>query len=691
MLRALRVRVQNFRNIDDSGWVPLERVTALVGRNESGKTTLLKALHKFNPATPEPYNPQREFPRHRYTRDFENAADWPVCSVVFDLADFFGTAIPALADEERAPKTATCTRYYDGTLEVEFTPEIPDDNLSPAPLVAALSTFASAARRLEAPDADQDGETQALRTALAAWATEWQKKLNAHDDLRGEGGARLLSEVRASSEEYARPQTADMLEVLQGVIAPLEETAQKPRLVAQATALVTESMPVFIYFENYGILDSAIYLPRFLEDLTRVPADARIRTINAMFTHVKLAAKEIAELGRERARDEGATPEVIAQDRQRKEARAIKLNSASLDISSRFNGWYGQRRHTINYQADGDYFRIWVADERRPGVQIELEERSKGFQWFLSFYLLFLVESREGHRRAILLLDEPGLHLHPTAQQELIAFFERLSEENQLLYTTHSPFLIDGEHIHRVRPVTEDETGCSRISVETWPRDRETIFPLQAAAGYAMLRGLFRHRDNVLVEGMSDYYYLHALRAQCLATGRPTLSEDTYIIPCGGTKYVGHLASLFLGQEVRPLVLLDGDDAGWARRDALMKELYAAHAMAILMLDDVLGRGGSETEIEDVVGEQTFLSGVGAIVGQQIGLTGADRAGGSLPSQIKHWARRCEIELPDGWKATTAMHLVSNWAERGTRLPDDVLDRSARLFAVIREHFGLMK
>ena len=691
MLRALRVRVQNFRNIDDSGWVPLERVTALVGRNESGKTTLLKALHKFNPATPEPYNPQREFPRHRYTRDFENAADWPVCSVVFDLADSFATEIPTLGDGERTPKTATCTRYYDGTLEVEFTPEIPDDNLSPAPVVTALSTLASAARRLEAPDADQDGATQALRTALAAWATEWQKELNARDDLRGEEGARLLSEVRASSEEHARPQTADMLEVLHGVIAPLEEAAQKPRLVDQATALVTEAMPVFIYFENYGLLDSAIYLPRFLEDLTRVPDDARIRTVNAMFTHVKLAAKEIAELGHERARDEGPTPEIIAQDRQRKEARAIKLNAASLDISSRFSHWYGQRRHTINYQADGDYFRIWVADERRPGVQIELEERSKGFQWFLSFYLLFLVESREGHRQAILLLDEPGLHLHPTAQQELIAFFERLSEENQLVYTTHSPFLIDGAHIHRVRPVTEDESGCSRISVETWPRDRETIFPLQAAAGYAMLRGLFRHRDNVLVEGMSDYCYLHALRVQCLATGRPTLSEDTYIIPCGGTKLVGHLASLFLGQEVRPLVLLDGDDAGWARRDALMKELYAAHAMAILMLDDVLGRVGSETEIEDLVGEQAFLSGVGAIVGQQIGLTGADRAAGSLPSQIKHWAQRCEVELPDGWKATTAMHLVSNWAERGTRLPEDVLDRSARLFAAIREHFGLMK
>ena len=62
-MQAKRFRVQNFRNIDDSGWVTLDQVTAFVGRNESGKTTLLKALHKFNPATAEPYDSMREFPR----------------------------------------------------------------------------------------------------------------------------------------------------------------------------------------------------------------------------------------------------------------------------------------------------------------------------------------------------------------------------------------------------------------------------------------------------------------------------------------------------------------------------------------------------------------------------------------------------------------------------------------------------
>ena len=78
-LNPIRFRVLNFRNIDDSGWIPLEQVTAFVGRNEAGKTALLKALHKFHPAVEEPYSAQREFPRDRFTaieggRSFEMGA-----------------------------------------------------------------------------------------------------------------------------------------------------------------------------------------------------------------------------------------------------------------------------------------------------------------------------------------------------------------------------------------------------------------------------------------------------------------------------------------------------------------------------------------------------------------------------------------------------------------------------------------
>lgn len=697
MLKAVRFRVQNFRNIDDSGWIPLERVTNFVGRNESGKTTLLKALHKFNPATPEPYDPQREFPRDRYTRDYvaggSKGDEWPVCSVAFVIPDETRSEISGMfAEGQEPPSEAILTRYYDGSLSFAYEPAIPDLPLSPEPVIKALAAFSSAARRLPAPAPEQEEATVAQRTALTTWATGWQDKLKGIVDLGDTDGAKLLETLRSESESKSNPQTADMVEALQEALGPVLNSAKAGPVNDRVDELIEAGLPVLIYFENYGILDSAIWLPRFLEDQKRSPTDARVRTINAMFRHVGLDPKQIADLGNEVAQDQRRqgqqpTPEMIAKDQRHKEERAIRLNSASLDISKRFSEWWSQRRHKIRYHADGDYFRIWIADDRRPDVEIELEARSKGFQWFFSFYLVFLVESEEGHKNAILLLDEPGMHLHPTAQQELIAFFEALSEKNPVLYSTHSPFLIDGEHLHRVRPVTEDESGHSHISVETWPKDRETIFPLQAAAGYAMVRGLFQHRRNVLVEGMSDYYYLHALSQQCAAAKRTCLSGDIYVTACGGTKLVGQFASLFLGQEVRPLVLLDGDDAGRIRHDALMKELYAGHDSAVLMLDEVLGRAGQEVEIEDIIGEDILLPAVKTVVGKAVKLTEADRQAGSLPSAIKAAAKRQGIDLPDGWKASVAIHLVSDWAQKGAKLPDAVLAQAEALFNEITRRF----
>ena len=696
-MRAIRFRVQNFRNIDDSDWIALEQVTSFVGRNESGKTSLLKALHKFNPAIPAPYDPQREFPRDRYTRDFvsngSKGEDWPVCSVEFEIPKEIRIDVAELLRKDgESPERVTATRYYDGTVKYEYAPAIEEKPIEPAPLLRALDEFSSSTRRLTAPEADQEEVTAAQRTELVQWANGWKDNLKDLVDLRGDEGVERLSSLRGDVESKSNPQTADMVEVLQRAIEPVLDAAKKPPLIDQIDGKIEPTLPVLIYFENYGVLDSAIWLPRFLEDLGRDPNDSRVRTVNAMFKHVGLDPEEITELGNgqaRRVREQGSQPtsDQIAVDQQRIEERAIKLNSASIDISKRFSEWWSQRRHKIRYHADGDYFRIWIADDRRQDVEIELEARSKGFQWFFSFYLVFLVESEGGHKDAILLLDEPGLHLHPTAQQELIAFFEKLSETNQLAYTTHSPFMIDGQHLHRVRPVTEDHTGHSCITAETWPKDRETIFPLQAAAGYAMIRGLFQHRKNVLVEGMSDFYYLHALSQQCAKSGRASLPDDIYITPCGGTKHVGHFASLFLGDEVRPLILLDGDDAGRARKDALIKELYVDHESIIVMLDDVLSRPGQEVEIEDILGEELIIRGLEKVLDNTLQLEQKDRSAGSLPSQIKAAAKRHTLDLPVGWKASVALHLVSSWAEKGTTLTDKVLDTAALLFSTMNARF----
>ena len=689
-LTIKQFRVLNYRNINDSGWIPLERVTAFVGRNESGKTALLKALHKFNPATAEPYNVQRDFPRDRFTAEYRDSSEWPVCSVEFELSDEFQQELREQLKGAEIPQKAISTRFYDGSLKFKYDPEVPPDLVAPSELKEALNVFAKGARRLSSPDY-QEPEMQEIKTDLANWADQKKDAIAELQDLRTDEGSGLLRQVREEANSFSHPASAALIEALNEKVDDLLSRSTASSIPQQLDEAIESELPVFIFFENYGILDSAVYLPRFLEDLRSEPQNSRIRTINAMFKHVNLTADEIANLGDGEARQArrynySVTEDMIQQDQHQIDLRSIKLNSASIDISKRFSQWFGQRRHKIRYQADGDYFRIWVSDDRRPDVDIELESRSKGFQWFFSFYLLFLVESEEGHKDAVLLLDEPGLHLHPTAQQELISFFEKLSEDNPLIYTTHSPFLIDGEHIYRVRPVTEDETGHSRISIDGWPEDRETIFPLQAAAGYAMVRGLFQYQKNVLVEGMADYLYLHSLNLHCHALGRQGLPDDIYITPCGGTKNVGYIASLFLGQEVRPIVLLDGDDAGRARRDSLMNELYAGNEKAVLMLGDVLGQ--EECEIEDIIGEKTILAVLSEFVGKTVSLNSDDSNRGSLVDQIKRATERDNVKLPEGWKPEVARRIVVSWSTaESTEISEDILDRAEVLFKQLMRRF----
>lgn len=691
-LTLLEFKVTNFRNIDDSGWIPLERVTAFVGRNESGKTALLKALHKFNPASKESFSPQRDFPRDRFTRDYREGADWPACAVKFQVDPQLWQGLLSLQDPQ-ASVIVVVTRYYDGSLAFVFDPVPLEPKITRDAVDQAFGEFRTATTNLAAPAPDQEPTYQSLRTDLLNWCDSCEERLQAHTDFKDSEAITLLDAIRNESNSKARGETSGAVTPLQQVIKKVLQEARTPSIQEQLEKAITNHLPVFIYFDNYGILDSAVFLPRFVEDMASEPNKPQVRTINAMFKHVGLDAKEILELGRSQSENmkrqgQQPNPEQIAKDQERKELRSIKLNSASNDITARFCNWWKQRRHKIRYEADGDFFRIWISDDRRPNVDIELEGRSKGFQWFFSFYLVFLVESEEGHKDSILLLDEPALHLHPTAQQELIAFFEELSEKNQLIYSTHAPWLIDGQHLERVRPVTEDESGHSRISVGEWPRDRETIFPLQGAAGYAMVRALFQHRKNVLVEGISDYLYLHTLSLLCRQAGKAALPDDIYITPCGGTKMVGHLASLFLGQTVRPLVLLDGDDAGKVRRDALLKELYCGQENAVLLLDQVFQTTGFA--MEDIIGEKSLLAVVNELLVKKLTLNKEDRAAGTLPDHVKASAKRHSVDLPEGWKPEVARRIASKWAVgQVSDIPADILDRAAKLFEEIARRFTL--
>ena len=170
-------------------------------------------------------------------------------------------------------------------------------------------------------------------------------------------------------------------------------------------------------------MDSEIYLPHVVENLERddlgAKEAAKARTLRVLFSFVQLQAKEILELGRDfqDSNDPNRKPteEELEELNEAKRTRSILLQSAGAKLTQRFRGVVGTKgttasdsRQTATTFAFGSQM---IAARRKS----RLESRSTGLQWFLSFYLVFLVESSSEHEKAVLLLDEPGLSLHPLA------------------------------------------------------------------------------------------------------------------------------------------------------------------------------------------------------------------------------------------------------------------------------------
>jgi predicted ATPase len=125
------------------------------------------------------------------------------------------------------------------------------------------------------------------------------------------------------------------------------------------------------------------------------------------------------------------------------------------------------------------------------------KSRSIGFLWYLSFYINFIAATKEAKANEfIFLLDEPGLHLHPSGQKDLTNLLENLSLKNQLIYTTHSPFMINRDHPERVRLVTKNLNG-TQIDNEAY---RENWKPLRNSIGLTIGDLLFFSNKGIILD-----------------------------------------------------------------------------------------------------------------------------------------------------------------------------------------------
>lgn len=689
-MKLIKYRVTNFRSVKDSGDIDAGDVAALIGVNESGKTNLLLPLWKLNPAREGEIQPTSDYPKTMFADVRAKPQDFRFISADFDTGSL-GNKLASLTKRDPAQlQVVTVGRYYNGEYEVSFPQYLPKTTVAASEAQGELTNLTAAIERSEALKSEEPLKSTIVG-AVRALAQSNNQDWTAQDlDTAIEALKKLLPDQPAKTSTII-PRLQQSIDVLAGWLAQIRSPA--PEEIEGVVDAVLEALPKFVYYSNYGNLDSEIYLPHVVQNLERkdlgAKEAAKARTLRVLFSFVRLQPKEILELGRDfkdpSNQNRQPTPEEIAKIAERKRERSILLQSAGTTLTKEFKSWWRQGDYRFRFEADGDHFRIWVSDDRRP-EEVELENRSTGLQWFLSFYLVFLVESQGDHEDAILLLDEPGLSLHPLAQRDLSAFFDGLTNTNQIIYTTHSPFLVDPDRLDRVRKVYVAEDG----STESSPNLRQSgADPAQAGAAYAVYSALNLNVAEslllgclpVVVEGASDQHYLTMIKALLIGGGKIRPRRELVFPPAGGTKTLRITAGILTGRDAAlPVVLLDGDQMGARMAAELTSGLYKGEEKKVLSTDDFVGFKGSE--LEDLIPHQRLVEALDRVFRdpeQQFSEVASK--GKPIVPQIEAWAKREGIELALGWKVEVARRVKSVLLTKGIGdVEEELVGRWVQLF-----------
>ena len=516
-MRLTAFRIQMFKCVIDSDWIAVTPLTVLVGKNESGKTALLKALHKFNPFKPEPYA-IREWPRgHRDTQ----ATGEVVCVAEFELAPEEVAELLALTNMPALPGTLQVTKDYAGKFEVLFPTEVFPDKLHPNEVDRLCGSLPEPSQPIGAPFATQahSCKEEAVRLAHEGRFSELASIPETH---------RVLLQGAMSPADH-QPQHQNensfFLNYTTAVGALAQTLLASPTIQQRAHEYVISHLPTFVYLDEYGIFKGYASLNQVKQRKDHGTLTEEDKTF--------LTILEQAGLDLEREVEKAVTAS--------RENRQYDLADAAATLTRKISAHWKALRYEVDFRGDAYEFFTFVKSEKDRAL-IRLEERSRGFQWFFSFDLMLMHETKGTLKNCVILLDEPALHLHPQAQRDLLERLEEYAEGNTLIYTTHLPFMIDLRHPERIRVISETEQG-SVVSEDLAKSQPEAKLVLQAALGIGGRLSCPVAARNLVVEGADDWWLVTALSNLLIRSGRTGLPADVMISAAGGASEVTYLAT----------------------------------------------------------------------------------------------------------------------------------------------------
>lgn len=544
-----RFRIKNYRSIIDSDvcFLSGDSITILAGMNESGKTSILEALEDFNvdkSIREEAINIHSKDPKPEIGITFSISKE--ELKEIFDKLEF--------EDE------------VDNDIELEVWKQYPDkyilSNESGNKIVGLIEKLLKG----------YEQEVKERINLLKKIDNQNIKNIKL-PDIQFDDYEKLRKDFQEYSPSFseqvktfeADEQKEQAMDLLEGLIENLKFLERRLNYPERFLETLKEKLPNFVLFTSFDdIFPSEVPLEKaeeneFIQDL-HIISDLDLETIKK---------------GR------------ITEKAEHKRKLNIKLKEEyqkywEQDLTNLYIDWEGKSIH-------------FLIDER--GKYYEPKYRSKGKQWHLAFYIKVTARSKEGLPN-IILIDEPGLFLHAKAQKDILKKLEDSSKNTPIIFSTHSPYLIDTGKLNRIRLVIKSEDKGTVVSNKIHKgADEDTLTPIITAIGSDLSLGLdIAKENNIILEGITDYHYLIALKEYL----NFDFQRETHFIPGTGADKLNFLVPLMIGWGLNHCVILDNDNKGKSVAKELLKN-FEHNNLKVIHISE-----SENQEIEDLFSKEDF-------------------------------------------------------------------------------------